>query len=45
MQEGEARLPMEEQAMLEAAPVHRSNIPELASKIRVEIGSEDETQK
>ena len=44
MREGEARLPIEEQLSLKLRPFIEANIPELAGKLRVEIGSGD-TQK
>ena len=39
--EGEARLPIEEQLTLKLQRFIEANIPELAGKVRVEIGSGD----
>jgi hypothetical protein len=39
MREGEARLPIEEQLRLKLRRFIEANIPELAGKVRVEIGS------
>jgi hypothetical protein len=39
--EGEARLPLEEQLRLKLRRLIEANIPELAGKVRVEIGSGD----
>ena len=41
MLEGEARLPIEEQLRLKLRRFIEANIPELAGKVRVEIGSRD----
>ena len=41
MLEGEARLPIEEQLRLKLQRFIEANIPELAGKVRVEIGSRD----
>jgi putative SOS response-associated peptidase YedK len=41
----EARLPIEEQLSLQLRRFIEANIPELTVKVRVEIGSEDDTQK
>jgi hypothetical protein len=40
MREGEARLPVEEQLTLKLRHFIEANIPELAGKVRVEIGSD-----
>ena len=39
MREGEARLPIEEQLRLKPRRFIEANVPELAGKVRVEIGS------
>ena len=39
LREGEARLPVEEQLSLKLRRFIEANIPELAGKVRVEIGS------
>jgi hypothetical protein len=44
LREGEARLPIEEQVSLQLRRFIEANIPELTVKVRVEIGSEDDTQ-
>jgi hypothetical protein len=41
LREGEARLPIEEQLCLKLRRFIEANIPELAGKVRVEIGSSD----
>ena len=41
MREGEARLPVEEQLRLKLRRFIEANIPELAGKVRVEVGSRD----
>jgi hypothetical protein len=39
IREGEARLPIEEQLRLQLRRFIEANIPELANRVRVEIGS------
>ena len=41
LREGEARLPMQEQLRLKLRRFIEANIPELAGKVRVEIGPGD----
>ena len=45
LHEGEARLPIEDQLSLKLRRFIEANIPELHVKVRVEIGSDDDTQK
>jgi hypothetical protein len=44
MRESEARLPLEEQLSLKLRRFIEANIPELAGKVRVEIGSSEESK-
>ena len=44
MGEGEARLPIEEQLSLKLRRFIEANIPELAAKVRVEIGASEESK-
>ena len=39
MREGEARLPIEEQLSLKLRRFIEANIPELAGKLRIQVGS------
>ena len=44
LREGEARLPIEDQLSLKLRRFIEANIPELAGKVRVEIGSSEESK-
>ena len=44
IREGEARLPIEEKLSLKLRRFIEANIPEVTVKVRMEIGSEDDTQ-
>ena len=44
LREGEARLPLQEQLRLKLRRFIEANIPELAGKVRVEIGSGDKQE-